>query len=152
MTPQKYTLDKCMSVDLRSAGEEMIEGIGYDWMSLEIKDLNFKLPSIEADSVTVHIWTIPFWPLYKGVSNRYSVSLDGGGETIVENRFVEYAESWKDQVLQNGYEAVLTFPLDRSASGHNLNLKEVDPGQIVQRIVIDWGGLQPSYIGPGFIH
>ena len=152
LAPQKYTLDKCLSVDLRSAGEEMIEGIGYDWMSVKINDLNFKLPSIEADSVKVHIWTIPFWPLYKGVSNRYSVSLDGGEGTIVENRFVEYAESWKDQVLQNGYEAVLTLPIDRNAASHNLNLKEVDPGQIVQRIVVDWGGLLPSYIGPGFIH
>jgi hypothetical protein len=152
LTPQPYTLDRCLTVDLRSAGEEMIEGIGYDWMSVEIKDLNFKLPAIDADSVKVHIWTIPFWPLYEGVSNRYSVSLDGSAETVVENRFAEFGESWKDQVLQNGYEAVLSFPLDRGASAHKLTLKEVDPGQIVQRIVIDWGGLLPSYIGPGFIH
>ena len=152
LTPQKFTLDKCMVVDLTKAGGEVIDGIGYDWKSVIINDLKFQLPAIDADEVTVHVWTVPFWPLYEGISNRFSVSLDGKGETVVENKFVEYGENWKDQVLQNGFEAVLTFPIERGASGHTLCLKEVDPGQIVQRIVVDWGGLLPSYIGPGFIH
>jgi hypothetical protein len=25
---------------------------------------------------------------------------------------------------------------------------QADPGQMIQRIVLDWGRLQPSYIGP----
>ena len=147
LSPTKYKLEGCLVVDLSSA-PGAIEGIGYDWVSAEIKDLEFTLPKIPADKIEVHIWTVPFWPLYEGISNRYSVSLDGGEETVLENVFAEFGESWKDQVLQNGVERVVTFTIDPSAKRHTLRLKAVDPGQIVERIVIDWGGLKPSYVGP----
>lgn len=147
LTPQAVTLEGCMTVSLADSPGR-IEGIGYDWVSAEITDLSFALPAIPADSVTVHVWTVPFWPLYEGVGNRYSIALDGAGPVEVSNKFVEYADSWKDQVLCNGVEAVVTFPVDRSARKHSLRLQAVDPGQIVQKIVIDWGGLQPCYVAP----
>ena len=147
LTPQRVEPDGCRVLSLSKCSTR-IEGIGYDWVSAEITDLSFDLPAIAADSVTVHIWTVPFWPLYEGVGNRYSVAIDGSEPVVISNDFVEYADSWKDQVLQNGVEAVVTFPLDRSARKHVLRLQAVDPGQIVERIVIDWGGLKPSYLGP----
>ena len=147
LTPQPYQLEGCLALDLRSC-PTALEGIGYDWVSAEITDLTFSLPAIPADQLQVHIWTLPFWPLYEGVGNRYAVSLDGGAENVVSNDFVEYGDNWKDQVLQNGYEAVVTMLVDRNSSRHTLRLKAVDPGQIVQRIVVDWGGLKPSYVGP----
>jgi len=147
LEPVDYVLEDCYVVDLSSAPER-IEGIGYDWVSAEIKDLEFKLPEIPSDKVKVHIWTVPFWPLYEGIGNRYSVSLDGGEETVLDNVFAEFGESWKDQVLLNGVERVVTCSIDPSSKSHTLRLKAVDPGQIVQRIVIDWGGLKPSYVGP----
>lgn len=147
LTPMPVSLDGCMAVDLDKCPTR-IEGIGYDWVSAEITDLSFPLPAIPADQVDIHIWTVPFWPLYEGVGNRYAVSIDDGAETVVSNEFVEYGDSWKDQVLRNGHEAMVTIPLDRNGSRHTLRLKAVDPGQIVERIVIDWGGLRPSYVGP----
>ena len=147
LTPTHIGLEGCMTVGLDKCPSR-IEGIGYDWVSAEITDLTFDLPAIPADSVTVHIWTVPFWPLYEGVGNRYAVSMDDGAETVVSNGFVEYGDSWKDQVLRNGHDAVVTMPIDRNGSRHTLRLKAVDPGQIVERIVVDWGGLKPSYVGP----
>lgn len=147
ITPKPYELEGCLTLNLDKCPTR-IEGIGYEWVSAEITDLEFDLPRIQADSIEVHIWTVPFWPLYEGVSNRYSVSLDGSADVVIENKFVEYGESWKDQVLQNGYEAIIKFPVDGPASGHTLCLKAVDPGQIVEKIVVDWGGLKPAYIGP----
>ena len=143
----KPALQDCYVVDL-SKCRDRIEGIGYDWVAARIDDLSFDLPAIPADSVTVHIWTLPFWPLYEGIGNRYSVSLDNSADSVCENLFAEYDTSWKDQVLCNGVEAVVTFPVDGAARSHTLRLKAVDPGQIVQRIVVDWGGLLPTYVGP----
>ena len=136
-----------MTVSL-SACPTRLEGIGYDWVSAQITDLSFDLPAIPADSVTVRVWTVPFWPLYEGVGNRYSIALDGAAPVVAANDFVEYADSWKDQVLRNGVEAVATFPLDRNARKHTLRLQAVDPGQIVEKIILDWGGLQPAYARP----
>lgn len=147
LSPKPYRLEGCLVLDL-SACPTAIPGIGYDWVSAEITDLSFPLPQIPADSVSVHIWTLPFWPLHPDCGNAYAVSLDGGGETVCENRFREYGFSWKNQVLCNGTEAVVTLALDPSAERHSLRLRAVDEGQIVQRIIVDWGGLLPSYVGP----
>lgn len=140
-------LRDCLVLDLAQC-KDKVEGLGFDWVVAEIGDLSFDLPAIPADSVTVHVWTLPFWPLYEGVSNRYSVSLDGSDAVLCENLFTEFGQSWKEQVLCNGVEAVVTFPIDKSAGRHTLRLLAVDPGQMVQRIVVDWGGLLPSYVGP----
>ena len=150
LQPRPVTLEGCLSVDLSKA-PATIEGIGYDWVSVEITDVSFDLPAIAADQVDIHIWTLPFWPLYEGVGNRYSVALDGAESVVVSNDFAEYGDSWKDQVLQNGVEKVVSFPVDRAARKHTLRLRAVDPGQIVERIVIDWGGLKPCYIPPSKI-
>ena len=147
LAPDRVKLEDCLVLNLADC-PTAIEGIGYDWVSAGIDDLEFTLPKIPAGQVEVHIWTIPFWPLYEGISNRYAVSIDGGTETVLENSFVEYGENWKDQVLQNGVEAVVSFNIDASSGKHTLRIKAVDPGQIVQKIVIDWGGLKPSYVGP----
>ena len=67
---------------------------------------------------------------------------------MVDSNPPEYSEPWKDRVLRNGALAAVTFPLDRSRKEHVLTLVMGDPGLMVQRIVIDWGGLRKSYVGP----
>ena len=148
LTPHRPEAEGYYVLDL-SVCDDAVEGIGYDDVAVPIRDLSFRLPKkMEADSVTVRIWTLPFWPLYPGRSNAYAVSLDGSAETVCENRFVEYARSWKDQVLCNGVEAVVRFPLDPEKEQHTLRLRAVDEGQMVQRIILDWGGLKMHYVGP----
>jgi hypothetical protein len=51
-------------------------------------------------------------------------------------------------VLRNGALATAEFRVDRSRKEHVLTLVMGDPGLLVQRIVIDWGGLKKSYVGP----
>ena len=67
---------------------------------------------------------------------------------MFENRFREYDRSWKDQVMRNGAVCRLRFPIDRTKAGHLITFKAAEPGQMLQRVIIDWGGLQPSYLGP----
>jgi hypothetical protein len=50
--------------------------------------------------------------------------------------------------MRNGIACRLRFPVDRTQSSHLLVIKGIDPGQMVQRVIVDWGGLLPSYIGP----
>lgn len=145
--PEPFELERCAVLSLKGR-DGLVRGMGFDGGVLPIDDLKFDLPDIDADSVTVHIWTVPFWPKYAGSSNRYSVSLDNGDERVVENVFVENSDSWKDQVLCNGKEAVLTFALKPESKKHVLSLKAVDEGQMVQRIILDWGGLKSTYVGP----
>jgi hypothetical protein len=151
--------DGSIGVDLREcniiAGEEhtvrIVKGLGYKWHVLQIGEaieptadasrldgprVEYKLPQITADSITVSISTLPFFPLHKGKSTRYGFSVDGCRPVVTENLPTEWSEPWKDQVLCNGVEATATFAIDKSLPSHTLTITCGDPGTMVQQIVI----------------
>ena len=125
-----------------------MNGLGYDWQVLQIGEASYSFPAVTRDTIEVTVYTIPFWPLYKGKSNAISISVDGGAEQVFENKFAEYSRSWKDQVMRNGAIGKLRFAVDPSKPSHTIRFKALDPGQMLQRVIIDWGGLKPSYVGP----
>jgi hypothetical protein len=128
----------------------LIEGIGTDWLSLQLGepldpvqnpaslssshiDLTFDAAT-NADSVTLCISAVPFWPIATDRSNRFGVSVDGGTPVVCENRFEEWGWTWKLQVVENRKDFILTLPLDRQKKRHTLSLIIGDPGQMIQRI------------------
>ena len=128
----------------------LIEGIGTDWLSLQLGepldpvqnpaslssshiDLTFDAAS-DADSVTFCISAVPFWPIATDRSNRFGVSVDGCTPLVCENKFEEWGWSWKLQVIENRKDFILTLPLDRQKKRHTLSLIIGDPGQMIQRI------------------
>lgn len=157
---EKNVLEGCLTVNLKkpvkSSNANVIHGIGYDWdvMQLGIATApteayaEYDLGAINADEVTLHVHCLPFFPIYDGYSNRFSVSMDGGKPEVLENKFEEWSYTWKDQVMKNGFEHVVRIPVDKTKKRHTLRLESVDAGQIVERIVVDWGGLKQSYLGP----
>lgn len=132
----------------------LIEGLGTDWMVLQLGDpldkvqnpvsltsdhvdLNFTFANDGADSIRICVSSVPFWPVSLDRSNRFGVSLDGGIPVVLENRFEEWSYPWKLQVLENRKDFVITFPIDRTKKRHTLSLIVGDPGQIVQRITCE---------------
>jgi hypothetical protein len=144
----------CFVVDLarpvsQSAETRLVSGLGYDWQVIQLGTSTYDLPlSPLPDSIDVIIYTVPFWPLYEGKSNRVGVSIDNGPVQVFENKFKEYDRTWKDQVMRNGAKCRLRFAIDKTRPRHTLTINGIDPGQMVQRIIVDYGGLKPSYIGP----
>lgn len=130
------------------ARARLVKGLGYDWRVMQLGETSYQVPSIPADSIDVFFYSVPFWPIYKGKSNRIAVSVDGSEPQVFENQFKEYSRSWKDQVLRNGVACRLRFPIDRSKTSHTHTFSALDPGQMLQKVIIDWGGLQQSYLGP----
>ena len=111
--------------------------------------VEYALPRMEADSVTVQVYTVPFFPLYVGKgANRFGISVDGQPAVVAQNTPREYSLQWKDQVLRNGALAEARFKIDSSRDTHTLTLTVGDPGVMVQRVVVDWGGLEKTYVGP----
>ena len=153
ITPKAYTLDGCQAIDLskyisKSSDAKLVKGIGYDWQSIQLGEATYEVQQIDADSIDVRFDVVPFWPIYKGKSNRIAVSVDGGMPQIFENKFKEYGRSWKDQVMRNGKAGHMRFAIDKRKQQHQITFKALDPQQIVQKIIIDWGGLKTSYLGP----
>ena len=129
----------------------LIEGIGTDWLSLQLGepldkvqdpttlssehiDLTIENGVLSGDSITLCISAVPFWPIATDCSNRFGVSVDSCQPVVCENQFEEWGWSWKLQVIENRKEFLVTLPLDRSKKRHTLSFIIGDPGQIVQKI------------------
>jgi hypothetical protein len=139
----------------------VIEGIGYDWASIQLgeptekksnpQNLNgdrfeYEFESPGADSVCVHVYVVPFFPLYKGCDNQFGISVDGAAPQVMDNQFTEFSRPWKDQVLQNGAEMTAVFPVSKGLK-HTISFICGSPGVMIERVVIDWGGMKRAYTG-----
>lgn len=133
----------------------LVEGIGCDWLalqlgnpldeaqdpsSLESSHISLPLGKVgnKADSVTVCVSVVPFWPISSDRSNRFGVSADGCRPVVCENKFEEWSPEWKLQVLENRKEFVVTLPLDSKRSHHTLTFVVGDPGQMIQKVTYKW--------------
>ena len=163
----KKKLEGCMVVNLadfttNSSEITLIDGIGYDWKALRLGNpvdastdasnpggprADFEIPAIDADSVTVIVSSLPFFRVYEGKSTSFGISFDGSKPTVVNGDSKEYTMPWKYRVEKNGVENRVTFPV-KSGGPHKLTLTLGDPGMIIQRVILDWGGLKPSDVGP----
>lgn len=166
----KFALNGCTVLDLSDICNKvengynlrLIEGIGYDWQCLQLgeqtqasvevgKDVprvDYSFSCGDADSIEVTIYTLPIWPIYKGRSTRFGVSVDDGAMAVFANEPKEYSPEWKTQVLMNGAKYTTMFHVQNS-DNHKLTFSLIDPGVIIQRVIIDWGGLKKTYVGPG---
>lgn len=146
-------LKDCHVVDLsrfdrKTSDAQLVKGLGYDWQVMRLGEVTYSFPKVDSNHVEVFFYTVPFWPLYAGVSNRIAVSVDGGESQVFENKFKEYDLTWKNQVLRNGAPCHLQFAIDKTKSSHTVTFRALDEGQMLQKVIINWGGLQPSYLGP----
>ena len=153
LSPQDEPLQGCQVLNLaqfasKSDDARLIKGLGYDWQVMQLGSATYDFDAVDADSVDVFFYTVPFWPLYAGKSNCVSVTVDGSQPQTFENKFKEYDRNWKDQVMRNGALCRLRFAVDRSKRSHTVTFQVLDPGQMLQKVIIDWGGLQASYLGP----
>lgn len=80
---------------------------------------------------------------YKGL--RYAVSLDGGEEQIVNIN-----GDYKGELGKLQAEHIITtqtkHAIDKKAR-HTLRIRPLDPALVMQKIMIDLGGLKPSFLG-----
>ncbi|MBQ9362423.1 MAG: glycosyl hydrolase 115 family protein [Bacteroidaceae bacterium] len=129
----------------------LVEGIGTDWTCLQLgkphdavqnpqslssEHIDLAFECGDADSVTMCISCVPFWPVSLDRSNRLGVSVDGSEPVVLENKIEEWSWPWKLQVLENRKDFVVTLPLSGKGRKHRLSLIIGDPGQMVQRITI----------------
>lgn len=140
-----------------------LRGIGYDWVSLQLGEAtgiphdptdpkapraDYRLGKVDNDSVTMTVYALPFFPLYKGKGTKFGISVDGGEVNVLENRPKEHSSKWKTDVLRNGTCFSVTLPIDSSLDHHTVSLTCGDPGVIIERVIVDWGGLGNTYVGP----
>ena len=56
-------------------------------------------------------------------------------------------DNWAQEVLNNVRQVQTTITVDKPGA-HTLSFHPEDTGVVLQKIVVDTGGLKPSYLGP----
>lgn len=78
---------------------------------------------------------------------RVAVSLDEGEPLVVDLLADRSGAAW-ERMVSDGVNQVTT-PLSIATPGaHTLKIWMVDPGVVLQRLVLDFGGVKPTYLGP----
>ncbi len=99
---------------------------------------------------TLHVRLLPTHPLTGGQGLRLAVALDDSDPLplVVTGGFEPRRDDWKQRVLANATEVEVKLPQPLTPGWHTLRLIAVDAGVVVDKIVLDLGGLHPSYDGP----
>jgi hypothetical protein len=151
-------------VDRRGAGWEVIPGLGRtgDAMavfpttatSIEPAQLTTEAPRLEyrvylstMGEITVAMNLLPTQPILTGNGLRLAVALDDQSPQLVGAGAEVGSPEWSQSVLNEVLTATVRLRVS-AAGAHVLKIYMVDAGVVLDKIVIDCGGLKPSYLGP----
>ena len=107
------------------------------------------------EQVEVTAYCLPTHRLNEGRGLRYAIAFDDETPQVVDffesgGRGGEGSVRWRDNVSRNAAINVTTHKLAGAAGAgrHTLKVWAVDPGVVIDKLVVDAGGLRPSYLGP----
>lgn len=140
-----------------------IKGIGYEndcvqlgcvgQPSLSLWNTNY-LPRAEYDfysftggNATVYVYALPVFPVDTNHDTRYGVMIDDGMVQWMTTSAKEYSSQWRINVARNSSVSVINMNVGKPGK-HTLKLFCGDPGMVIQKVVIDFGGMKRSYLGP----
>jgi hypothetical protein len=110
--------------------------------------LEYRMFLFDSGTVTVRATlspTLNFAGRAEGI--RYGVSFDEETPQIVNAAADTSLKAWNEMVADNVIIATSTHRLARPGA-HVLFFWMVDPGVVLQKLVVDAGGVRPSYLGP----
>lgn len=114
--------------------------------------VEYELTLFSEGPVTVEALFAPSLPFAPGRGIRYGIAFDDQKPQIVDIVADMGDAAWADSVL-HGVRKSRTQHLIKQPGRHTLRIYMVDPAATLQKIVIDTGGLKPSYLGPqGSLH
>ncbi len=112
--------------------------------------LSYRFHASQGGPATVRLRLLPTHPITPGRGLRAAVALDNQPAVAgaLTEGFDPRSDAWKQRVLANAAELAIPLPQPVSPGWHQLHLVAVDPGVVIDKVIIDFGGLRPSYDGP----
>lgn len=125
--------------------------------SRDVPCAEYDFYAFDAGSVDVYTYVLPTFPLHAdrdfrigentNTDTKYSVQIDDGALATPSSSHVEYSQVWFESVLRNCAVNKSTLHIDKRGR-HTLRIRVGDPGIVLQKIVLDFGGMKRSYLGP----
>ncbi|WP_426167647.1 glycosyl hydrolase 115 family protein [Pseudoduganella sp. R-34] len=96
---------------------------------------------------TLHTTLAPTQKFQPGGGLKFAVSIDNEAPQIVNMHADASLAVWERSV-SDGAVTFRTTHAVRSAGAHTIKFWAISPGVVLQKLVLDAGGLKPSYLGP----
>jgi len=109
--------------------------------------LEYKMYLQNTGDITVHTYMSPTLDIHASGGLRFALSVDDQKPKIVTMNINKNNQSWAQAVSQNIQINKTQLNIDKPGQ-HTLKFWMVDPGVVLQKIVVDCGGLKSSYLGP----
>lgn len=119
--------------------------------------LEYDFYTFSQGSVDVYTYVLPVFTLnndrgYAGheqtnSETKYGVCIDDGPVMNPSTSSVEYAQIWYESALKNSRINKTTLNIDKPGR-HTVKIICGDAGTVIQKIVLDFGGMKRSYMGP----
>jgi hypothetical protein len=113
--------------------------------------LQFDMQIFHPGPATVWVQALPTHHVYRDGKLRYGISIDDSPIQLIDLQADpdtrQTAAAWSLNVLRAAAIGQSKFTL-ATPGKHTLSIYYVDPGVALDKIVVDLGGLRPSYLGP----
>lgn len=153
--------------DTENASWTVVPNLGRTRSSIIIEPMNaarqvvledspyvtYDFTSFGSGDVDVHIYLSPTQDFKRDGGLQFAIAIDDEAPQIINSNKGEvvpdykYADWWMKSVGDNFKVKISKHKL-QSAGPHTLKVWMIDPGVVIQRFVIDRGGLKSSYLGP----
>ena len=123
--------------------------------SMKVEDLDiapalhYRVLLFTTGKLTVTCYLVPTFPIVTGRGLRYAIGFDNEPPQIVTvgADLQTPSRQWSLNVLNASTMGVSNHEI-ATAGAHTLKIYIVDAGVVLDKIVVDTGGLKPSYLGP----
>ncbi len=139
-----------------------VEGLGIEYDAVKLGSLldpqqdrwNVNSPHADYDfyafstgRVDVYTYALPTFALDRKHDTLYGIGLDKGVTADAVAGTTEYTQLWRDNVLRNFSVCKTSLYIDKPGK-HTLQIYANSPGVVVQKVVMDFGGMKKSFLGP----
>ncbi|WP_159018105.1 glycosyl hydrolase 115 family protein [Algibacter sp. L3A6] len=150
---------------VKDADWELFEGMGYTNKvitalprtavpNVNIEEIKANSPVLEYDFYTfnfgeaqVNLQVVPTHAPHAGIGVRCAVAIDDADPVIVDFQTQGRSDEWKENVLKNATVKAAKQIVNK-AGAHTLKIWMVDPGVMIDQVLIDLGGWKASYAFP----
>lgn len=109
--------------------------------------LEYQMQLASKGKVVVHATLAPTQKIQPGPGLRYAISFDDDAPQIV-NLHADRSEKAWERTVSDGATVLTSEHIIESAGKHTLKFWVIDPALVLQKLVVDTGGLRDSYLGP----
>jgi hypothetical protein len=109
--------------------------------------LEYKLYLFDPQTVEVDAILAPTLNFVPGRGLRYAISFDDEAPQVIDALVQNSVNDWETSVKDSVRKVKSTHAL-AGTGYHTLKFWMVDPGVVLQKLVVNLGGVKPSYLGP----